>query len=120
MTYLKVPHIIVCGHHRCGGVQAALSGREQFTEESSLREWLGGLDSVVERARQESFTGDAAWHWAVEENVLTQLDNLTSFPQVAHRLAQGELQLHGWVYDLATASVAVYDVETESFIKPKS
>ena len=33
-----------------------------------------------------------------EHNVMTQMKNLRSHPSVAARLAEGDLSLHGWVY----------------------
>jgi carbonic anhydrase len=45
----------------------------------------------------------------VQENVLTQLENLRTHPSVAARLARGQLNVHGWVYKIETGQVFAYD-----------
>ena len=117
VVHLKVPNIIVCGHQGCGGVRAALGGLEGLgPEEASLREWLAGLRPVAEEVRGKGLSDEAALRWAVEENVLRQLDNLLTFPAVKRRLDAGELTLHGWVYDLYALSLSVYDVAEDCFV----
>ena len=44
-----------------------------------------------------------------ERNVVDQLGNLRTHPSVATRLEQGDLQLHGWVYDGEGDGHRVYD-----------
>ena len=51
----------------------------------------------------------------VEQNVLTQLANLRTHPAVASRLAQGQLELHGWTYTIETGVVRVHDPSTGTF-----
>lgn len=117
VVHLKVPDLIVCGHLGCGGVAAALAGTDDLTEEeASLREWLGEIAPVAQEVRRQGLEGDEALRWAVEENVLRQLDNLLTFPAVKRRLDAGVLTLHGWVYDLYGLSLSVYDVEEDRFL----
>jgi carbonic anhydrase len=117
VVHLKIPNIIVCGHQGCGGVRAALAGTDGLTEEeASLREWLAGIAPVAGEVRRLGLEGDEALRWAVEENVLRQLDNLLTFPGVKRRLDRGDVTLHGWVYDLYALSLSVYDVETDRFV----
>ena len=56
------------------------------------------------------------WRAAVEANVVQQLVNLATFRAVRERLEAGTLSLHGWVYDLHSAGVTVYDATGERFI----
>lgn len=53
---------------------------------------------------------------AVEINVLNQLENLLSFPLVRAAIAKGDLELHGWVYDMATLGLRVYDARERKFV----
>ena len=52
----------------------------------------------------------------LEQNVVLQLQHLRTHPTVALRLAQREVQLHGWVYDIRTGKVDAYDPEQDRFI----
>jgi carbonic anhydrase len=113
--HLGVPHVIVCGHYGCGGVHAVIEGREALRAHPSLHEWLDGVEPAVARARAEGLDADSQWRRAVEENVVGQLANLVSYPVVADALEGGRLQLHGWVYDLHTQDLHVWDAAADEF-----
>jgi carbonic anhydrase len=113
--YLRVGHVIVCGHYGCGGVKAALDGLESVRTFPSLHEWLTDMLPIAEQVKAHPMDDDAHWRAAVEENVEAQLQNLQSFPVVAQALERGELELHGWVYDLHTLHLYAYDPDTDSF-----
>ncbi|PKM26482.1 MAG: carbonate dehydratase, partial [Gammaproteobacteria bacterium HGW-Gammaproteobacteria-12] len=51
-----------------------------------------------------------------EENVVAQLDHLRTHPSVAARLASGQLQIHGWVYDIDSGSIRAYDAASGNFL----
>jgi carbonic anhydrase len=114
--HLGVRHLIVCGHELCGGVRAAIDGSIDPVIEPSLAEWLHGLGPVVRRTAGVPEDGGRRWSRAVEENVLEQLRNATTYPVVAERLAAGELALHGWVFDLATGSLRVFERAEDAFV----
>jgi carbonic anhydrase len=133
VAYLKVPHIVVCGHYGCGGVRAALDGvgggddsgpdadraalASQLQGAPSLIEWLEQVLPVARRVtREEGLHGDAALRRAVEENVIEQLEHLSTYPALKARLEAGDLALHGWVYDLYDPRLLVYDVEADRFV----
>lgn len=109
---LRVPHLIVCGHDGCGGVQAVVD-RADLTAQPSLREWLQGVEPAVGQVGD----GDRPQRLrrAVEFNVLEQLRHLQSFPVVMAAVAAGRLQLHGWVYDMHDLALRVYDPELGGF-----
>lgn len=108
---LGVEHIVVCGHHGCGGVRAVLEGHVP-ADSPRLAEWLCHAAAPVERAR----SAEAPLERAVEENVEEQLANLASYPVVRAALDRGALHLHGWVYDLAAGTLAVWDAHTDRFV----
>ena len=97
---LKVDHIIVCGHHGCGGVQAAMNDL-QF---SLIDNWLRHVQDVIRdhepelmQIRDES----QRLNRLCELNVVEQVMNVaqTTIVQAAWRRGQ-ELAVHGWVYGL--------------------
>lgn len=52
----------------------------------------------------------------VAENVLTQIDNLKTYPSVRSHLHRNEVQLHGWIYNITDGSVLTYDRANHTFI----
>lgn len=97
---LKIDHIIVCGHHGCGGVRAALQNR-QF---GLIDNWLRHVQDVVrehESALMEIEDEDARVDRLCELNVVEQVLNVarTTIVQSAWQRGQ-ELVVHGWIYGL--------------------
>lgn len=97
---LKVKHIIVCGHYRCGGVQAALEN-QSF---GLIDNWLRHVQDVYRQHRREIDAMEtAALRRArlCELNVFDQVTNVcrTTIVQNAWKNGQ-ELSVHGWIYDV--------------------
>lgn len=115
LAHLHVEHIIVCGHYGCGGVKAVLDGHEKLRDHASLFEWLDGIAPGVEASRLDGLDPAEQWRLSVEANVVQQLANLTTFEIVREQLQAEKLTLHGWVYDLHSGGVTVYDSVGERF-----
>lgn len=98
---LQVPHVIVCGHYGCGGVQAALSEAGH----GLIDHWLCGVRDTRRHFRAELDGRDdaARARRLVELNVVEQVHNLgkTSIVRNAWR-TRGRPWIHGWVFDVAT------------------
>jgi carbonic anhydrase len=97
---LKVQHIIVCGHHGCGGVRAAMTNHDM----GIANKWLRNIKDVYRFHREEVDAikdNDKKIDRMVELNVKEQIMNLakTSIIQRAWKHEQRP-NLHGWVYDL--------------------
>ncbi len=113
---LKVQHLIVCGHYRCGGVNAAMAGEGT----GHLAHWLSGLHRVYGDYRSELdlLSPHARADRLVELNVLRQVGNLAQTEIVQQAWARGQkLELHGWVYDVGTGLLNDLKVDTTS-LKP--
>ncbi len=96
---LRVDHIIVCGHTRCGGVKAALGHRRI----GIIDKWIRTIKDVYHLHREEldGLDDEMAWDRLVELNVHEQMANLAKTSFVQRRWAEGEFPvLHGWVYHL--------------------
>jgi carbonic anhydrase len=100
VDYLKVKHIIVCGHYGCGGVRAALSSHRYGV----LDEWLRQIKDVYHANREMveavgSF--DLQADKLVELNIYQQIKNLmkTHVIQKAWHEERRPI-LHGWVYGI--------------------
>jgi carbonic anhydrase len=107
---LRVPEVIVCGHTDCGVMRGALNP-EALQAFPNVTAWLR-YANIEHREPEPSPDFLLA---LAENNVVAQLKNLGSHPTVADRLKQGDLALHGWVYDIGTGAVTVYNEATGTF-----
>jgi carbonic anhydrase len=117
MAVLKVPHIIVCGHTDCA-VMKALLHPENVQDLPAVKEWVGQAETTRRLMREyySDLRGNARLIKTTQENVRSQLDHLRTHPSVAVLLRQKKVDLHGWVYSIATGDVWVYDFVSEGFI----
>ncbi len=113
---LKVPLVIICGHTDCG-VMKALLEPEQTAGMPALQNWMRHALAARERLLRDAPAGsrEQKLRQLTEYNVLTQLENLRTHPAVEAAMAKGELEIHGWVYDIAHGEVRAADLETGSF-----
>ncbi len=114
---LKVPHIVICGHTECGAMKGALN-LGALNDLPHVREWLSYSRAAVAVVRELAPNADPAdvMTMLLEQNVVLQLQHLRTHPTVAARLARGDLQLHGWVYDIKSGAVNAYDEASGKFL----
>jgi carbonic anhydrase len=114
---LGVSHIIICGHSKCGAMQALLNP-ESLRGMPSVSAWLRHASGTLEavRAKYGHLEGEELLDAAIRENVLIQLGRLCQVPCVASRLEEGKLDVHGWVYDFERGEAVAYDPQVERFV----
>ncbi len=105
VSVLKVQHIVVCGHTRCGALNA-LNGRPP-EDLPAVAAWLGLAESTRRMVKREAgdLEGDDLSRRAAELHALKQVDHLKTHPAVA----ASEVQLHAWVFDLTDGSTRTFD-----------
>ena len=101
VNFLKVKHVVVCGHYGCGGVKASITNNDY---KALLNMWLRGLKDVYRHNREELDAiadMDARSDRLAELNVMEQVVRLseTTIIQNAWKEQDGP-DLHGWVYGL--------------------
>jgi carbonic anhydrase len=98
---LKVAHIVVLGHSRCGGMDVL---RKSSWGEKPDREFIAPWVSIAERAchcaDHETLSGPDGRRLVEQAGLKVSLENLLTFPWVRERVEAGELTLHGWWFDL--------------------
>lgn len=115
LMHLGVPDIVVCGHSECGAMRA-LCGEVHLGDAVHLESWLRHAEAALQARPEAHLDSHQARHNLVGQlNVLTQLDNLRSYPFVAEREKQGKLRLHAWWFDIANAEVHVFDAKDGRF-----
>ncbi len=101
---LKVKHIIVCGHYRCGGVNAAIDDQPL----GLIDNWLAHIKAVKKENAQEldQLTLEQQQDRLAELNVLAQVKQVCQTDTVQNCWKRGQpLSVHGWIYDLASGQL---------------
>jgi carbonic anhydrase len=116
VIYLKVNHVVVCGHYECGGVKAAM----QSADLGILNPWLRNIRDVFRIHKTELNAienEDKKYDRLVELNVQEQCVNLikTAAVQKAYR-ARG-LKVHGWVFDVHTGELIDLKIDFDNILK---
>lgn len=97
---LKIKHIIVCGHHNCGGIAAALSNNSY----GLMDQWIWNIKNVYSLYRDDIDkmpTYGEKHNLLTKLNVIEQVKNLAKTSIIQNAWKEGaKPYLHGWVYDL--------------------
>ncbi|MBK5538173.1 carbonic anhydrase [Pseudomonas sp. TH05] len=114
---LGVHHIIVCGHSDCGAMRAVLNP-QSLEKMPTVKAWLRHAEVAKTMVHENCDCADenASMHVLTEENVIAQLQHLRTHPSVASRMANGQLFIHGWVYDIESCEIKAYDADQGIFL----
>jgi carbonic anhydrase len=119
---LNIQEIIVCGHSHCGAMKGLLKLNSLQENMPLVYDWLKHAEATrrVVKDNYGELEGEELMAITTAENVLTQLENLQTYPIVRSRLRQGKLNLYGWIYQIETGEVLAYDGVLHDFVPPQS
>ncbi len=99
---LEVEHVIVMGHARCGGIHSLMNNPRGG-------DFVGAWMTIADEARAKAVAANLppaeAQRMCEHEAVKVSLANLLTFPWVKDAVDAGKLTLHGWYFDLGTATL---------------
>ena len=49
-------------------------------------------------------------------SVISQIENLLTYPSVKTRIDSNEISVHGWIYDIESGEIEYYDPEISQFV----
>lgn len=114
VEYLKVKHIIICGHYESGGVKAALNPSDM----GQLNSWLQTLRDVYRFHSEEldSITDrQKRFDRLVELNVREQCINIIKIDHVQKMWYRSHYPtIHGWVFDVRTGKLIDLKLDMEA------
>jgi carbonic anhydrase len=114
VEFLRVKHIIVCGHYGCGGIRAALENKGF----GLINDWLRHIQDVAksyEHDLSEIADFEKKYDKLCELNVIEQVLNVAETTIVQDAWNRGQvLRLHGWIYDIADGSIGDLGVHLEN------
>ena len=105
---LKVKHLIVMGHAKCGGIKA-LVDHDGSEKGDFVTSWMQIAAPARERALAAHLPPAETYHLCEHEGVKQSLHNLMTFPWVKSAVEAGKLQLHGWYFDLGDGTLSIMD-----------
>ncbi|WMT92372.1 carbonic anhydrase [Pelagibacterium sp. H642] len=120
VIHLKVAHIVVMGHGRCGGISGALATAAGHAPEGDfIGKWLTMVKDVADKVEANSLMTPAEQQTALERIAIRQsLNNLLTFPFVKSRVNENQLSIHGAWFDISTGELWTMNGESGDFSRP--
>jgi len=118
VQYLKVKHIIVCGHTSCGGIAAALANKKL----GLIDTWLMPLRHLRAQNSKmlEALPEKERSLKMVDLNVRRSVAVLMENPVVMEAMIERGLQLHGVIYDVGSGELNELDIaEDEEIVEER-
>ena len=113
---LRVKHIVVLGHARCGGIRAFADESEPLSPGDFIGRWMSLIKPAAERLGPRR--GDFSDYLAKLElkAIENSLENLMTFPCIQVLVEKGKLHLHGAYFGISTGVLLVRDPQTGTFV----
>jgi carbonic anhydrase len=114
---LKVKHIVVLGHARCGGIKAFAEPGEPLSPGDFIGNWMRMITPAAQTVGPPSSHASLSDYLGKLEqaSIVLTLEHLTTFPYVRERVECEELALHAAYFDVASGLLSVRDPQTGVF-----
>ncbi|MCS3904029.1 carbonic anhydrase [Methylohalomonas lacus] len=120
VKHLQVPHIIVMGHSKCGGIRALMEGSHSNRTHGFIDPWMSAMKPARDIVKQESADADldSQCQQCERAAVGVSLENLMGFPFVREAVEAGRLILNGWYFDFEQGEL--FERQVDGAYKPLS
>jgi carbonic anhydrase len=109
VCYLKVKHLILLGHSQCGGIQALLNCQDN---DVSKNDFINNWVSVIKTADCSTKDVDACAKSALHQSY----QNCLTFPWIKDKIAQQQLIIHLWFFDISSGQIFTYVENKREFL----
>jgi carbonic anhydrase len=116
LKYLKVNHVIVCGHYYCAGVKAAM----QSADLGILNPWLRNIRDVYRLHNHELDQiedVDARYKRLVELNVQEQCINIIKTSDLQFAYKERGVTVYGWVFDIESGKLIDLQIDFDKIMR---
>ncbi len=108
VCYLHIKHLIILGHSQCGGIHALLN-EATLTQNDFITPWVSLIgDDLLEKKDTDE---------VARQSLLRSYENCLTFPWIKQRVAQKQLAIHLWFFDIKQAEISAYSFEHKQFEK---
>ena len=117
---LKVKHIVVMGHGRCGGIRAALDpNAAPLSPGDFIGKWMSLVAPAAEAVAGNTLMTTGERQTALERiSIRYSIANLRTFPCVRILEEKGRLSLHGAWFDISSGELWAMNGKTGDFERP--
>ncbi|RCJ42143.1 carbonic anhydrase [Nostoc minutum NIES-26] len=119
---LDIQQIIVCGHSHCGAMKGLMKLDSLRAEMPLVHDWLKYAEATRRLVldHYSHYEGEELLEIIIAENVLTQIDNLRTYPVIRSKLYRGQLNIYAWIYQIETGEILAYDAQDHGYVLPQS
>jgi carbonic anhydrase len=117
VSALKVSEIIICGHTQCGAIQALYDGVDEYAF-IHTKKWLTlgeKAKSLAVLALGKDAERATLLRLTEKLSIVTQIENLLTYPYVKEGVENGTLHIYGWIYNIETGEIEYYDPDASEF-----
>lgn len=117
---LKVKNILVLGHGRCGGINAALNPMsEPLSPGDFIGQWMKLVKDAAEEVRGDTEISEAERPTALERvSIRHSIRNLRSFPWIKSLEDKGEISIYGAWFDISSGALWAMNRDSGVFEQP--
>jgi carbonic anhydrase len=119
---LDIQQIIICGHSHCGAMKGLMKLNSLREEMPLVHDWLKYAEATRRLVldHYSHYEGEELLEIIIAENVLTQIENLRTYPVIHSKLYQGQLKIYAWIYHIEKGEVLAYDPDKHAYVLPQS
>jgi len=117
VSALNVSEIIICGHTHCGAIAALYMDLDDKAMVHT-KKWLSlghRAKALAKLALGKNAEKEALLRLTEKLSIVTQIENLLSYPYVKSKVDTGEINIHGWLYDIEDGNIQFYDPDETRF-----
>ena len=113
---LRVKHIVVLGHARCGGVRAFAEEHAPLSPGDFIGKWMSLMAPAAEKIGAHGDTTPADYLERLEQaSIVNGFDSLMTFPRLAKLIDKGKIATHGAYFVVDSGDLSVLDKASGKF-----
>lgn len=121
---IGVKEIIVCGHSRCGAIDALFLDQENLAQKMPMvADWIQlgrNAKLAAVKAAGPNATKEEQVKICEHLSIVEQLNHLMTYDFIKTKVEAKEIYLHGWYFDIANGKIEYFDPNQKGFVELKT